>query len=94
MNGSDVTKKSPKAVTYTLPLQVGNGPVSPTFNVGGQFDNNGITPVVGGGLSVGNNNGGFNPAVGTGFALSNGQARPVVGAGAQVGSFNLNNLFG
>ena len=75
--------------------QVGNGPVAPTFNVGGQFNPNSgaIAPVVGTGLNVGDGDG-FNPALTSNFALQNGQANPQLGVGANVGSFNLGSLGG
>ena len=87
------------APAVTANVQVGDGPVAPTFNVGGQFDpnsNNGIpiAPVVGTGLNIGDGNGGFNPAVTSNFALQNGQANAQFGAGANVGSFNLGSLGG
>ena len=53
-----------------LNAQVGNGPVAPTFNVGGQFNPNSgaIAPVVGTGLNVGDGDG-LNPALTSNFAL-------------------------
>jgi hypothetical protein len=90
------------APAVTANFQVGDGPVAPTFNFGGQFDpnsNNGIpiAPVVGTGLNIGDSNGGFNPAVTSNFALQNGQANAQFGGGANIGSFdlgNFGNLFG
>lgn len=81
----------------TANVQVGDGPVAPTFNVGGQFDPNSgngipIAPVVGTGLNIGDSNGNFNPALTSNFALSNGQANPQFGAGANIGSFDFGNF--
>ena len=81
----------------TANFQVGDGPVAPTFNVGGQFDpnsNNGIpiAPVVGTGLNIGGGDS-FNPALTSNFALQNGQANAQFGGGANIGSFNLGSLF-
>ena len=83
----------------TANVQVGDGPVAPSFNVGGQFDPNSnsgipIAPVVGTGLNFGDGNGGFRPGVTSNFALQNGQANAQFGAGANVGGFQLGSLGG
>ena len=81
---------------------MGDGPVAPSINVGGQFDpntNNGIpiAPVVGTGLNIGESNGALNPAVTSNFALQNGQANAQFGGGANIGSLDfgtIGKLFG
>jgi len=81
--------------SLTANVQVGDGHVAPSFNVGGQFDpnNNGIpvAPVVGTGLNIGDSSGAFNPAVTSNFALQNGQANAQFGGGANIGSLDLGN---
>ena len=74
-------------------MQVGNGLIAPSINVGGQLDDSGIAPIVGTGINVGEGDG-FNPALTSNFALKNGQAKPQFGVGANIGGFNLGNLFG
>ena len=81
----------------TANVQVGDGPVAPSFNIGGQLDANSngpipVAPVVGTGLNFGDSNGNFNPAVTSNFAIQNGQANAQLGAGANFGGFNLGNL--
>ena len=75
------------------------GPLTPSFNVGGQFDPNSqngipIAPVVGTGLNIGDSQGGLSGSINSNVALQNGQANPQFGAGANIGAFNLGSLGG
>ena len=82
----------------TANVQVGDGPITPSFNVGGQFDPNSqsgipIAPVVGTAVNIGDEDG-LSGSIGTNVALQNGQANPQFGAGGNIGSFNLGSLGG
>ena len=75
------------------------GPLTPSFNVGGQFDPNSqngipIAPVVGTGVNIGDSQGGLSGSINSNVALQNGQANPQFGAGANIGAFNLGSLGG
>ncbi len=80
-------------------LQVGEGDLAPTFNVGGQFDGQNINPFVGAGASIDGQGGagGLGGNVNTGVVFDgrgpNG-ANPTFGANAAVGNFNLGSLNG
>ena len=87
-------------IIQLLPTSVPRkGPLTPSFNVGGQFDPNSqngipIAPVVGTGLNIGDSQGGLSGSINSNVALQNGQANPQFGAGANIGAFNLGSLGG
>lgn len=73
-------------------VQVGEGNVAPTFNLGGQFSGGKINPFVTGGVSTFNDKGQINPGINSGFTFNNGQAQGVVGGNVNVGKFDLGRL--
>lgn len=87
-------------LNYLSPISLPRkGPLTPSFNVGGQFDPNSqngipIAPVVGTGLNIGDSQGGLSGSINSNVALQNGQANPQFGAGANIGAFNLGSLGG
>ncbi|TRY73230.1 hypothetical protein TCAL_02545 [Tigriopus californicus] len=73
-------------------VQVGEGNVAPTFNLGGQFSGGKINPFVTGGVSTFNDKGQINPGINSGFTFNNGQAQGVVGGNVNVGKFDVGRL--